>query len=781
LDCADAVYAQLQQVDGKDMLKKIIENPRRESPKNYEIIKNLAKGGYGEVYVVRNIETQKVYAMKKISKDSVLKQPHTALFMSERQVMIDSKNSKWLVSIHRAFQDIGYLYFIMDFLPGGDLMGLLSRKEVLNEDWVRFYSAEIILSLEELHSLGYIHRDVKPDNILITRTGHIKLADFGSCINMVSGKARSSITVGTPDYVSPDILNCVGEECEYGVEVDLWTMGVVLYEMIYGTPPFYSDTLHETYKKISNVEITYKDEGVSPELQDLMKKLICKKESRIGIQEIKSHPFFKGIDWDGIIESTSPPFVPEVTDDVDISNFVDTLFDPSINEFEDGLSFKSSFLKFIGFSYDPKIKERFFEERKGSECSPDHLTDEACKIKELRIEAPTEQQVNSKLLCLEDGMQKFTYRSQPSTKKLIKELIWRLRVSIEDVRMEYEGLVESIDLVVQENRFLSKEMFLFRKRLSELGNKKDTYEVEAGEIINRQNTQNVEELRKQLRMKRTEIREYQQKLEQEILLRQKLEDELVYIKGERNRRERVIEGMRCFTVKVMYDKEFIRDTLIIENNTLMIKGKKEDINNVYVESLRNNELYHLPPRKRRLILRIVIIKETDVSVSSVSKKSIKQLEEEVKREENIKKGIESLMGMVTGKVLSNASKQLEGTERKIAQLRGEIDRMKRNTDIKYEKEEPLEKEKCYEFNNHQFVLRTFAEQTLCSHCNEILYGGINQGLECRECHMVTHKACYVLGSVSCELFKAIIKGKSYYVVMRSGEDKDKFMKILSNG
>ncbi|EOB12380.1 Serine/threonine-protein kinase MRCK alpha, partial [Nosema bombycis CQ1] len=260
---------------------------------DFEILKNIAKGGYGEVFLAKK---DKIYAMKRVPKDIILKQPHTALFMAEKEVLIDSIGSEWLVSADLTLQDDQFLYYLMDFIPGGDFMGLLSKEDVLEEDWVRFYVVEIVAALDELHSLGWIHRDLKPDNILIGLDGHIKLADFGSCIKMVDGKARSSITVGTPDYVSPDILISKSELNEYGENLDFWTLGVIIYEMVYGTTPFYSSTLVETYKKINEVNYIFPFK-IGEDLKDLIEKLICKKENRLGINEIKNHIFFKGIDW----------------------------------------------------------------------------------------------------------------------------------------------------------------------------------------------------------------------------------------------------------------------------------------------------------------------------------------------------------------------------------------------------------------------------------------------------------------------------------------------------
>ncbi|KAI9002649.1 hypothetical protein BC832DRAFT_560539 [Gaertneriomyces semiglobifer] len=287
---------------------------------DFDIVKTLATGAVGKVCLVRYKGDNKAYAMKILKKVDLLTRQEAGFFMEERDALVFAKGSEWITTLYAAFQDEENLYLVMEYASGGSLRSLLdNREEPMSEDEARFYIAQILVSLEELHSYNFIHRDVKPENCLIDASGHLKLADFGSCIKMdETEQVTSHQTVGTPDYISPEILRAHEGKSTYGRECDWWSLGIIMFELLYDEVPFYSESLMETYGKIMDHErhFAFPEEGdeLSEEAIDLMKKLICKREMRLGrngAEELKQHRWFRGIDWVAI-RTMTPPFIPEL-------------------------------------------------------------------------------------------------------------------------------------------------------------------------------------------------------------------------------------------------------------------------------------------------------------------------------------------------------------------------------------------------------------------------------------------------------------------------------------
>ncbi|XP_052800201.1 citron rho-interacting kinase-like isoform X2 [Mya arenaria] len=332
---------------------------------DFEVKDIIGRGHFGDVQVVRDKHTETVYAMKTLRKHETLSQPEITFFEEERDIMAKA-TSPWITKLHYAFQDSLALYLIMEFHAGGDLLSLLSRHDdIFEEKMARFYLAEIVLASNDLHKMGYVHRDLKPENVLIDCTGHIKLADFGSAAKLsAAGTVSSKMPVGTPDYVSPELLNAMNSDTvnTYGREVDWWSLGVCMYEMLFGKTPFTdeSGSMVATYSNIMNYKACLKYPSspfISSEAKSLMGGLLQDTNKRLDYAAIRKHPFFKLTNWDRIRTET-PPFVPQLQGLDDTSNFEEfekikspPLFDDHKNEKE----FSGKDLPFVGFTYVEKL------------------------------------------------------------------------------------------------------------------------------------------------------------------------------------------------------------------------------------------------------------------------------------------------------------------------------------------------------------------------------------------------------------------------------------------
>ena len=329
------MLSELRQIESEELRK----NRKKQTIRDYESIKIIGRGAFGEVHVCRVIKTGEIVAIKKIKKEVLIKK-NQIIHIRNEQLFMSKVKSPWIVELKASFQEDDFLYLVMEFLPGGDFMNLLIEKDKLTEEEAKFYTAELILAVESIHKLDCIHRDIKPDNILIDKTGHIKLSDFG--LAKVSDKLYEQNStkdpnynpnkrthqklyscVGTAYYVAPEVLIKKG----YSQEIDWWSVGVIFYEMLVGYAPFCAQETQEVCFRIINhdkyLEVP-KEIKLSKEALDFMNRMMSDPNKRLGkngSEEIKSHPFFKGVDWDNIRNNMKPPFIPDIENDYDTKYF----------------------------------------------------------------------------------------------------------------------------------------------------------------------------------------------------------------------------------------------------------------------------------------------------------------------------------------------------------------------------------------------------------------------------------------------------------------------------
>jgi len=287
------------------------------SADDFELMNVIGKGSFGKVMQVRMKKTGKIYAMKMLSKQHIVENNEIEHTMSERTIL-EKIHHPFLVNLNYSFQTEDKLFFILDFVNGGELFYHLQKEKRFSVDRVRFYGAEILLALEALHNSGVIYRDLKPENLLLNSDGHICVTDFGLCKQgLTDPNAKTDTFCGTPEYLAPEVLLGQG----YGKAVDWWSFGSLLYEMLTGLPPFYSQDVQEMYRRIMNDRLTFPN-YVSEVAKDIISLLLIRNpdERLADPNQIKRHRFFEGIDWELLYQKKiPPPFVPVVKGDEDTS------------------------------------------------------------------------------------------------------------------------------------------------------------------------------------------------------------------------------------------------------------------------------------------------------------------------------------------------------------------------------------------------------------------------------------------------------------------------------
>ncbi|KAJ6539183.1 kinase-like domain-containing protein [Mycena capillaripes] len=316
-------------------------------PSSFVKVKMLGKGDVGKVYLVREKKTDKLFAMKVLSKKEMIERKKIKRALTEQEILATA-NHPFIVTLYHSFQSDGYLFFCMEYCMGGEFFRALQTRpgKCLSEDAARFYAAEVVAALEYLHLMGFIYRDLKPENILLHQSGHIMLSDFdlakqsndpGSMPVMIQSETngvplvdtmsctanfRTNSFVGTEEYIAPEVIAAQG----HTAAVDWWTLGILIYEMIYATTPFKGPERNDTFANIRDNPVHFRDTPkVSQAGKDCVTRLLDKRErsrlgSKSGASEVKQHKWFAKINW-GLLRNTQPPILPTSSNGQDAVNF----------------------------------------------------------------------------------------------------------------------------------------------------------------------------------------------------------------------------------------------------------------------------------------------------------------------------------------------------------------------------------------------------------------------------------------------------------------------------
>ncbi|ORY30015.1 kinase-like domain-containing protein, partial [Naematelia encephala] len=318
------------------------------SPSSFQKIKLLGKGDVGKVYLVREKKTDKLFAMKVLSKKEMIKRNKIKRALAEQEILATA-NHPFIVTLFHSFQSQDYLFFVLDYCMGGEFFRALQTRpgKCLSEEHAKFYAAEVIAALEYLHLNGYIYRDLKPENILLHQSGHIMLSDFD--LSKQSGEPggapagikqagpngailvdtrsciadfRTNSFVGTEEYIAPEVI----KGCGHTSAVDWWTLGILVYEMIFATTPFKGPNRNATFANVLRNEVGFPETPpVTSLCKSAIRKLLIKDEhkrlgSSSGASEVKQHKWFSNLNW-GLLRHTTPPIIPAESNGIDAINF----------------------------------------------------------------------------------------------------------------------------------------------------------------------------------------------------------------------------------------------------------------------------------------------------------------------------------------------------------------------------------------------------------------------------------------------------------------------------
>lgn len=341
-------------------------------PGDFEVLRLLGKGTFGQVYQVRKNDTDRIYAMKVLSKKVIVKKKEIAHTIGERNILVRTSTaaSPFVVGLKFSFQTPADLYLVTDYMSGGELFWHLQKEGRFAEDRAKFYIAELVLALEHLHDNDIVYRDLKPENILLDANGHIALCDFGLSKANLNNDGTTNTFCGTTEYLAPEVLL---DESGYTKMVDFWSLGVLIFEMCCGWSPFYAENTQQMYKNIAFGKVRFPKEVLSIEGRSFVKGLLNRNpKHRLGsandARELRAHQFFQDIDWALLkAKSIPPPFKPHLTSETDTSNFDPEFTSESTSVLKKQLELASTPLSpgiqanFKGFTYvdDSTMEDHF--------------------------------------------------------------------------------------------------------------------------------------------------------------------------------------------------------------------------------------------------------------------------------------------------------------------------------------------------------------------------------------------------------------------------------------
>ncbi|KAL9077455.1 MAG: hypothetical protein Q9161_000300 [Pseudevernia consocians] len=295
-------------------------------PDDFQILKLIGKGTFGQVFQVVKKDTGRIYAMKVLSKKVIVQKKEVAHTLGERNILVRTAtaNSQFIVGLKFSFQTPTDLYLVTGFMSGGELFYHLQKEGRFDEGRAKFYIAELILALQHLHQYDIVYRDLKPENILLDANGHISLCDFGLSKANLTKDQTTNTFCGTTEYLAPEVLL---DEAGYTTMVDFWSLGVLVFEMVCGWSPFYADDTQQMYKNIAFGKVRFPKDALSTEGRNFVKGLLNRNpKHRLGAKrdadELKEHIFFADTDWNAMMNKmVVPPFKPKLKNIRDVSNF----------------------------------------------------------------------------------------------------------------------------------------------------------------------------------------------------------------------------------------------------------------------------------------------------------------------------------------------------------------------------------------------------------------------------------------------------------------------------